>query len=180
MCHSTIFGFFFNIFYYIINALLSWYLDKTDLTFLLRTWVLKSCQSVCRTSTKASLNASKPSSKVLLNSYTQEEPTVEKKTKHYTVHNVSALHIFFLCVSVSRLIRSCGKCYGWSREVHDDSSLQGSLLSWDHRWWEKRPGNSEENQVSKKKKVLIMLIYASLGVLYLSAFPPHTGKHNCR
>ncbi len=156
-------GFDFDICPCTISVFLSWISITTDLNSLLRTWVLMSCQSVCRTSIKASLNASQPSSKVQL--YSDEEWTLEIYHRCYT-----GCDIFF----VPRFVGSCGERYGWSREVHDDSSLQGSLLSWDHGRWEERPGHSEENQVSKTKVVIIFKL-ATLVVINLFTFPLSIG-----
>lgn len=70
---------------------------ESDLSSLFRTWVLMSCQSVCRTFTRTSQTASRPSSKVLLNTYVQEESAINCEYHQcYTVYNVSTVNVFVL------------------------------------------------------------------------------------
>ena len=157
----VIFEFNFDIFEHCVYFHL-----KSDLNSLFRTWVPMSWQSVCRTSTRTSLIASTLSSKVLLNSYTKEEWWI----------SVNITNILFVLLFL-RFLRSCGECNGWSREVHDDTSLQGSLLSRDHRRWEERPGYSEENQVCKSSNKAYI---AFLAVINLSEFPLSTRKQDYR
>lgn len=110
-----------------------------------RTWLLMNCQSVCRTFTTTFRNAFRPSSKVLLTS------RIPRQTVNITdICYMLSGSFFFLSF---RLFGTSGGCYGWSRKVHDESPLQGSVLSWDHRRWEERPGYSEENQVSTQRSI---------------------------
>lgn len=74
--------------------------------------------------------------------------------RYYPSHTLRLIIVIctinVLLLPTQRLIRCCGKHHGRGRKVHDDSPLQGSLLSWDHRRWKERLGHPEENQVRHK------------------------------
>lgn len=65
----------------------------------------------------------------------------------------SNYHVSVIPFASFRLFGTSGGRYGWSRKVHDESPLQGSVLPWDHRRWEERPGYSEENQASTQRSI---------------------------